>query len=270
MPQKTKAALELAALAARAAFISESGELDVSTIASLLLTGMAVAGDGDEDSDYGALVRSHRRAIVRSRYLVFKAVAADGVVHDWGGLANRTMDMITGQVAFTSADYRDLAGVIFEFERLQSARELAVKAVLGNTDPTSRPQGVLAFSARPAGTRCVNSACGRPMRGFAICSDFFAPKSRLWQCAACNSCSLRDSVECSAHRSTGCCGTRDSSRVPTPEEAKGRSQAMATASRPSGGGGAGRGGGVAERACAWSERSDAATTTHRLRRRPTR
>jgi len=127
VPQKTKAALELAALAARATFISESEELDISTVASSsLLTGMAVAGNGDEDNDYDALVRNLVRAIARSRHLVVKAVAADGAVHDWGEFANKAIDMISGRgyLAFTSADNRDLTGVIFEFGRQQSAREL--------------------------------------------------------------------------------------------------------------------------------------------------
>ena len=82
------------------------------------------------------------------------------------------------------------------------------------------------------------------MRGFAICSGCFAPPGRLWQCAAFSSCSLRDSVECSALQRTWCRGTRDSSRVvPTPEKVKDRGKAIVTANRPSGGSGAGRGGG---------------------------
>jgi len=70
---------------------------------------------------------------------------------DWGEFANKTIDMIAdqGHRAFTSADYRDLTGVIFLFGRLQSARELAVKAALGNTDmPAAGRPGVLRAPAR--------------------------------------------------------------------------------------------------------------------------
>lgn len=81
------------------------------------------------------------------------------------------------------------------------------------------------------------------MRGFAICSGCFAAQGRLWLCAACGSCSLWDSVECSARRSTGCRGTRDRGREPTAGEVADRGQSMATANKPPGGGGGGQGGG---------------------------
>ena len=104
--QKTKAALELAALVARITLVNEDGELDVPSAAASLLRRVAAAGDADEDNDYDILVRGFGRAIAHSRQLVFKAVADGGVVHDWGEFANNTIDMIAGQGhrAFTSAD----------------------------------------------------------------------------------------------------------------------------------------------------------------------
>ena len=88
VPQMTKAALQLAALASRVSFVAESGELDVSSVAAALLKGMAEAGDADADNDYDALVRSLGRAIAHSRHLGFKVVAAGGVVHDSNSNSN--------------------------------------------------------------------------------------------------------------------------------------------------------------------------------------
>lgn len=149
VPQMTKAALQLAALASRVSFVAESGELDVSSVAAALLKGMAEAGDADADNDYDALVRSLGRAIAHSRHLGFKVVTAGGVVHDWGEFANKTIDMIAdqGHLAFTSADYRELTGVIFLFGRLRARGEGGSRQHSPD-EPAAGRSGVLHAPAR--------------------------------------------------------------------------------------------------------------------------
>jgi hypothetical protein len=81
---------------------------------------MAEAGDGDDDNDYDALLRSVARAVAEARDASFKVTEDDGTVSNWQEFARKTVHMIAkqGRKQFMAEDFSCLIGAIFKFGRL--------------------------------------------------------------------------------------------------------------------------------------------------------
>ena len=119
VPQPPEAAAKLAAAAQHMSFLDVSGRLNVPTPAAATRHSRK-PGDGDDDSDYDALLRSVARAVAEARDASFKVTEDDGTVSNWQEFARKTVHMIAkqGRKQFMAEDFSCLIGAIFKFGRL--------------------------------------------------------------------------------------------------------------------------------------------------------
>ena len=245
VPQPSEAAAKLAAAAQDMSFLDEFGRLNVSSPAKTLLHGMAEAGDGEDDNDYDALMRSVARAVAEARDAPFRVAEDDGSVMDWQEFVHRTVRTVAkqGRKQFTAKDFSSLTGTTFKFGRLQNSCDLELRAALG-PQVRARDPSVLAVAQD---RRCINPACSRTMRNrFAICAGCGASQGRQWRCLLCTGHTPWDVLDCS---SIWCGGSRDRSREATAAEVDEVSRrimancAARSSARVGGRGGGGGGGG---------------------------